>query len=44
MLVHVNGWTYDQSADAMGIDVSSVRTHVTRGLARLKTLLEENDR
>ncbi len=44
VLVHVNGWTYTEAADAMGIDVSSVRTHVTRALTRLRKLLGEDDR
>jgi DNA-directed RNA polymerase specialized sigma24 family protein len=41
-LVHINDWTYEETAEAMDIDVSTVRTHVARGLARLRQLLEED--
>ena len=43
-LVHVSGWTYEESADAMGVDVSTVRTHVSRALERLRRILGEEDR
>lgn len=41
VLVHVNDWTFDEAADAMGVDVSTVRTHVARALVRLRDLLGE---
>lgn len=43
VLVHVNGWTYEETGVAMGVDVSTVRTHVARALTRLRALLEETD-
>ncbi len=43
VLVHVNDWTLDDAAEAMGVDLSTLRTHVARGLARLKQLLGEED-
>jgi RNA polymerase sigma factor (sigma-70 family) len=42
VLVHVNGWTHDETAEAMAVDVSTVRTHVARALDRLRALLEED--
>lgn len=42
--VHAAGWTYEETAEAMGVDVSTVRTHVARGLTKLRALLEEDDR
>jgi DNA-directed RNA polymerase specialized sigma24 family protein len=44
VLVHVSGWTLEEAAVAMDIDVSSVRTHIARGLSRLRTLLREEGR
>jgi len=41
VLVHVNGWTYPEAAEALGVDVSTVRTHVSRALVRLRRLLGE---
>lgn len=43
VLVHVNAWTYEEAATAMGVDVSTVRTHVARALERLKEFLGEDD-
>ena len=39
VLVHVNGWTQEETAIAMGVDVSTVRTHLARGLDRLRRTL-----
>ena len=39
-LVHGCGWTYAETAEAMDISASAVGTHVTRGLAALRTALE----
>jgi RNA polymerase sigma-70 factor (ECF subfamily) len=44
VLVHVNGWTLEETATAMELSVSTVRTHVDRALTRLEQLLKEDDR
>lgn len=44
VLVHVHGWTQDEAAQALGVDASTVRTHVARGLARLRDILGEDYR
>lgn len=36
MLVHAHGWTHDEAAEVLGIDVSSLRNHLRRGLAHLR--------
>lgn len=38
-LVHACGWTYAETASALGISPSAVGTHLTRGLAHLRTAL-----
>jgi RNA polymerase sigma-70 factor (ECF subfamily) len=35
-LVHACGWTYGETAEALGISASAVGTHVSRGMARLR--------
>lgn len=35
-LVHACGWTYAETAEAMGISASAVGTHLSRGLSRLR--------
>ncbi len=40
MLVHAFGWPQTEVADLLGISVSSVRTHLARGLAKLQSSLE----
>jgi DNA-directed RNA polymerase specialized sigma24 family protein len=40
VLVHVYDWTYQQTADALNLPVSSVRNHVHRGLVALRKALE----
>jgi DNA-directed RNA polymerase specialized sigma24 family protein len=40
VMVHVYDWTYQQTADALGMPVTSVRNHVQRGLAALRITLE----
>jgi DNA-directed RNA polymerase specialized sigma24 family protein len=38
-LVHGCGWTYAETAEALGISASAVGTHVARALTRLRTRL-----
>jgi RNA polymerase sigma-70 factor (ECF subfamily) len=40
ILVHSYGWTYADAADALCIPVSTLRNHLHRGMARLRTFLE----
>ena len=40
VLVHVCGWTYDEVAQVLEINHTSVRNHVHRGLKNLRVLLE----
>jgi RNA polymerase sigma-70 factor (ECF subfamily) len=40
VLVHVYDWTYQQTADALNLPVSSVRNDVHRGLIALRKALE----
>jgi DNA-directed RNA polymerase specialized sigma24 family protein len=40
VLVHVYDWTYQQTADALDMPITSVRNHVHRGLAALRKILE----
>jgi RNA polymerase sigma-70 factor (ECF subfamily) len=39
VLVHVYDWTYQQTADALDMPITSVRNHVHRGLAALRKIL-----
>lgn len=39
LLVHGWDWSYQEAADVMGISVSTLRNHLRRGLARLRTSL-----
>jgi RNA polymerase sigma-70 factor (ECF subfamily) len=39
LLVHGLGWSYQETADAMGVPVSSVRNYVHRGLGGLRKTL-----
>ncbi len=42
-LVHGYGFTFKETADLMGIGLSSVQKHVERGLERLRERLEVSD-
>lgn len=42
LLVHGLGWTYDETAQAMGVPITTIRNHVHRGLKRLRRLLGED--
>jgi RNA polymerase sigma factor (sigma-70 family) len=39
MMVHADGWTRQEAAEALDISVSSLDTHLTRGLERLRRAL-----
>jgi RNA polymerase sigma factor (sigma-70 family) len=41
VMVHVYGWTYRETADALGMTPDSVRNHLHRGMQRLRELLED---
>ena len=43
LLVHAYGWTLDEAAGSLSISRSTLRNHLARGLARLRTLLEVTD-
>lgn len=43
ILVHVYDWSYQQTADALDLPLSSVRNHVHRGLKVLRRHLEDGD-
>lgn len=38
-LVHACGWNYAEAAEAMGISTSAVGTHLSRGMAQLRSRL-----
>ena len=40
VLVHAYGWTQRETADVMGVSPDTVRTHLERGLAKLRSVLE----
>lgn len=40
LLVHAFGWPQTEAAELMDIHVSSLRTHLARGLSKLQELLE----
>lgn len=39
MMVHADGWTRREAAEALEVSVSTLDTHLARGLARLRTEL-----
>jgi RNA polymerase sigma-70 factor (ECF subfamily) len=43
VLVHAFGWTQTEVAALLDVTVSTVREHITRGLARLRARLEVCD-
>jgi RNA polymerase sigma-70 factor (ECF subfamily) len=43
LLVHAFGWTLEEAAQVLGVDISTVRTHVQRGLERLRKQLGADD-
>ena len=40
VLVHALGWSLVETAEILGVDVSTARTHIARGLAKLRSALE----
>jgi DNA-directed RNA polymerase specialized sigma24 family protein len=40
VLVHALGWPLVDAAEVLGVDVSTLRTHIARGLSKLRTSLE----
>ena len=43
VLVHAYGWSQREAADLMGVTPETVRTHLTRGLTKLRAALEVDD-
>ena len=43
VLVHGYGWTHPEAAEVMGIRSGTVKTHLERGLSRLRSALEVED-
>jgi DNA-directed RNA polymerase specialized sigma24 family protein len=39
MMVHADGWTRQEAAEALDISMSSLDTHLSRGLERLRQAL-----
>lgn len=39
LLVHAHDWTHEDAATVLGIDVSTLRNHLRRGLAKLRRRL-----
>ena len=40
VLVHGFGWTLREAAELLGVEVSTLRTHIERAIAKLRTALE----
>jgi DNA-directed RNA polymerase specialized sigma24 family protein len=43
LLVHAHGWTHEEAATALEIDVSTLRNHLRRGLLKLRATLGVDD-
>jgi DNA-directed RNA polymerase specialized sigma24 family protein len=43
VMVHAHGWTYPEVAEVLGIATTAVTNHVTRGMAKLRNDLGEED-
>lgn len=39
-LVAAYGWSQVDTAEVLGVDVSTLRTHIARGMAKLRAALE----
>jgi RNA polymerase sigma factor (sigma-70 family) len=42
VLVHAYGWTLAEVADLLGVRITTVQSHLDRGLAKLRSRLEVN--
>ena len=40
IMVHALGWTLTDTAEMLGLDVSTVRTHIARAMKKLRKALE----
>ena len=40
VLVHAFGWTLVDAAEILGVSLSTLRTHLSRGMSRLRTSLK----
>ena len=40
VLVHALGWTLREAAELIDVDISTLRTHIARAMAKLRTALE----
>lgn len=40
VLVHALGWSLVDTSALLGVDVSTLRTHISRGMSKLRTALE----
>ncbi len=40
VLVHAFGWTLADAAEVLGVSLSTLRTHLSRGMSRLRTSLK----
>lgn len=40
LLVHAHGWTQREAAELLDVEISTVRTHLARGLTKLQAALE----
>ena len=40
VLVHALGWSLVETAELLGVDVSTLRTHIARGMSKLRGALE----
>ena len=43
VLVHAHGWTHEEAAAALRVDVSTLRNHLQRGLEKLRVTLGVDD-
>lgn len=44
VMVHAHGETYDAVADVLGVSTAAVTNHVHRGLKKLRSMMEDDER